>query len=30
VADGETLDVAYINYYVNTRDAYMDVGERAA
>lgn len=29
IAAGQSLNVAYINYYVNRTDAYMDVGERA-
>ena len=28
VAQGDELQVAYINYYVNSSDEYMDVGER--
>lgn len=29
LAAGQALDVAYINYYANKDDAYMDVGERS-
>ena len=29
VAQGDELQVAYINYYANSSDEYMDVGERA-
>lgn len=29
VALGDEFEVAYINYYANTSDAYMDVGERS-
>lgn len=30
IVRGQSLSVAYINYYANAREAYMDVGERAS